>query len=178
MKQLMCWFLQFLLYTRWQFCLYLKLPAHAVRERPSLFSLCAGSLYGWFRPCGLPGTCVSNLEADIYFFVLLLALWESVAAGLWAVWIMSEATGIKFMWQARRRKDEVWGEVRKLTSAFITQVTACLWTKAKILGVPTPVQLNKQDTCLLGFLHISSTAVKWKISLYFFTQVIFLILHS
>lgn len=48
---------------------------------------------------------------------------------------MSEAMEIKFMWQARLRKDEVGGGEE--TDPYFQQqeVTAFLWTGAKRLGV-------------------------------------------
>lgn len=48
---------------------------------------------------------------------------------------MSEAMEIKFMWQARLRKDEVGGGEE--TDPYFQQqpVTACLWTGAQRLGI-------------------------------------------
>lgn len=40
------------------------------------------------------------------------------------------------------------------------QVTACLWTVAKSLGVLGLIQLNKQNTLPIWLVHISSTVVQ------------------
>lgn len=40
------------------------------------------------------------------------------------------------------------------------QVTACLWTVAKSLGVLGLIQLNKQNTLPIWLFHISSTVVQ------------------
>lgn len=71
---------------------------------------------------------------------------------------MSEAMEIKFMWQARRRKDEVGGGEETDPYFQQQQVTACLWTGAKRLGVLnfTPAEQTKHVAHLACSYFISS----------------------
>lgn len=75
---------------------------------------------------------------------------------------MSEAMGIKFMWQARLRKDEVGGGEETDPDFQQQQVTACLWTGAKRLGVLSfaPAEQTKHFAYLAFPYFINSSSLK------------------
>lgn len=72
---------------------------------------------------------------------------------------MSEAMEIKFMWQARLRKDGAGGGEETDPYFQQPQVTACLWTGAKRLGALsfTPAEQTKHIAHLAFSYFISST---------------------
>lgn len=72
---------------------------------------------------------------------------------------MSEAMEIKFMWQARLRKDEVGGGEETDPYFRQPQGTACLWAGAKRRGVLslTPAEQTKHVARLAFSYFIRST---------------------